>query len=564
MRPPENLTTRSVDTSTTFKYSSSTVAKGQARQDDNAYIQGVPKHHQQVDELDISNPGFREVPANVTRITAGTRSAAAPPPNQPQAAPLNRRQAPTRKSKKKNRLGDNSDSGSDSDSTNPQRNDDGYSASRRAESAPEVPEAAFPAEYQRQMRQKGFDWMLKLKKAGQICEEFHEQCAKNREIGREMLDKLANDPRASQPGTTDQIFTYPSTDLSRIPWNHQALRASFKVWESRRRAHFDKVLYSYFQASLGNDCQMDTPIDMFDTPQRIVEAVDAEMVHCLGHFNRREDSAGTNSASESTNKKELICEMVKEMYRSVEKLPPAQDIISWGPINMMQTESSAATKVLKQQTKAMQVPEMSTVGQITRAYVRKIIALIESDYKQWSYIAKFSLVTSEKAVHNLDPKVINYESTHKIRGRYPYMVRSISNPGLEPIDYLRWILNAKDEDSLLASIRELQWKQNQKLRDSYRIRQELFYPGDSRPGFGWSVLWSWDQPKIFEEFSKLSMAKLGWFYEESEQERYVQYQRRSAYLDEHESRNEVIIKVSMTEEVIGMYLSNGRLLTLDS
>ncbi|KAK2752517.1 hypothetical protein CKAH01_17685 [Colletotrichum kahawae] len=527
MRPPETLTTRSVDTSTTSKHSSSIVAKGQAREDDNAHIQSVPKHHQQVSELDISHPGFREVPANVTRIAAGTRSAAAPPPNQPQAAPLNRRRPLTRKSKKKNRRGDNSDSGSEPDNTNRRGNNDNYSASRRPEGAPEVLEAVLPPEYQRQMRQKEFDWMRRLKKAGQTCEEFHEQCAKNREIGEERLEKLANDPRASQSGRTHRAPMY-HPDLRRILSNQKALRTRLKIWESRRRAHFDKVLYSYFQAALRNDCPMEAPIDMFDTPQRIVEAVEAEMVHCLGWFSPHEDSAGTDLASGSTNNKVLVCQMIQQMYRCADPF--------W-ELNR-ETEMLTATDSVRQKIREIQVPETSTVGKVTRTYVDKIMTLIENF------------------------NAIDYE--YQNESGCEYVVRRISEAGLGPINYLRWILDARDENSLLVYIRGLQWKQTKELRASRRIRQEMFYPGDSSPGLVWSVLWSWDQPKMFEEFSKDSIAELGWFYEESEQARFVQYQRRSAYLDECESTDDVMIKVSMTKEVIGMCRSDGQLITLDS
>lgn len=250
------------------------------------------------------------------------------------------------------------------------------------------------------------------------------------------------------------------------------------------------------------------------------------------------------------------------MHRIVVTLSPAKEIISREATE--QTELLTATNFLKQKVRAIQVPETSPVGQITRAYVDKIIALMENDYNaHQTYVASYGPIKSPQ--NDVFFNLFNLFNLFSFRNKtgHNQAVRSITKLHLNPIEYFSWILDTSDKDSLLVYIRELQWEQNQELRDSYRIRQEMFYPGDSRLGFGWSVLWSWDQPKTFEEFSQLSIARLGWFYEESEEERYVQYQLRSAYLDEWESTDEVILMVSMTKEVIGMYLSDGRLFTLD-
>ncbi|KAH9226055.1 hypothetical protein K456DRAFT_1934647 [Colletotrichum gloeosporioides 23] len=513
MRPPENLTTTTVDTPTTLKHSSSTVTKRKARHDDDAHIQNVSHHHQHVDELDISRPGFREVPANVTRVAAGTRSAATPPVNQPDASPHNRRLLPTRKFKKKGRSREDSESESESENTSRRGNNDGQSASRQREEESERIGTIGSAEYQQGVRQKGYDWMLKLKKAEKKYEDFYRECERNRATSLERREELSRHSSAFATDGVPQGFYFNSSFV--YPTFHW-----MENWERLRQAHFDKILYAYIKATLGSESPMESP-HILDDLKELVEAVESEVVRRLGHFDRRRKPDGVEKSGDSTNHIELICSLIDAMCLDLLEISSAQPA------------ETSDVDILKQRLKEPHVSDRSIVGHVAGAYVDKIIASVAGDGKRLG------------TFHQSNKLKDKLSSKHK----------------RPPAIYLGWIcdthyLCVRDD------LRKMQRELNDSLRSSRQIRQEIFRPGDEKSDLVWSVLWSWDQPKMLEALSLGEMKQLGWFYD-GKRDNFWQYKRGPAGVHDHETIDGPFFQVSMTEEIIGIYLSEGNSLTLE-
>ncbi len=496
----------------------------------------------------LPDPEHRQA-AGFVRRKPGNSVRAEPPPNPPpQTASTPRHRRPNQRKKGTNGVGNGSGSDSDSDSDSnwrPNRDGEGISVARRRPTGPSAaPETPLPnrAAIEREERAR-----MKLFRTLQaVTEEWdhvrhrrkinHEAGERRRSVLLRRYDEMSG-RSTSLPGAVLRPHQ-PEIPIVQQPRQDSAPRvADIRRWEANRKRFLDEVLHGHIDKTLFEGSQgSGVAVNPSDYLEDVLGRVESDIIGRCREF----DPSATNWALAFQNPGLRLVAIVKALYQGL-----------CGHLSQL---GDKATDV------AVDAAKFIEDNCPNRTHFRDTDALMDA------YMAKIidGLVEAVLRERSTGQRIPDPERL----GLVPF-IRESRHDGRMTSAYMDWICS--DVEASVVEQCCVQWQKGLRREAVQTVRRTMksiveqeFCPDLLRPGVVSLVLFKDRSAQNIRDLSRYELMDIGWFSEVVQPSRGSEYWRHEIYpARPWGGPRQTIFKVSLDDEILGMWMPNGQFVGWD-